>query len=370
MNLLPIIYFIVIFSSLNMSLQTVIQERNLLIEPDRVQHSLNQLALAQYRYYANEVSAGRSGSYAADFNALKVANLLPIWQLDPSPADPTRDRYSMDISSPGNLVLKYEVDNERDAGAIAARLGSVAMLADTDGDGDTDEVQVAYSSPIDASLMGIFLPRDASLPMTEGPLRTKDLIVEGELKVKGVGAADDDPILTVNSSGVAVTPATATLTVAGTSHLARLNAAGPATLNNTLTVRGQSWLLNTLTVRGASELQDTLTVAGVSRMNEWLYANNGFSVLSGHATLNASMDVVGPVRLLSPVLLDNDVTVTGVLQAEDGNHLVLGSDLIGEGSGDVVVGRDLKVWGSSRVLLDSDVGGDLNLYGNLINHGP
>ena len=187
MNLLPIIYFIVIFSSLNMSLQTVIQERNLLIEPDRVQHSLNQLALAQYRYYAEKVKDGEEAEFAGDFLTLTSAGFLPIWEKDPNPDNPSLDRYSMDATDPNNLTLKYKADNEHDAGRIAARLGSVARL-DRD---DPGTIEVTYATPIDAALMGIFLPRDASLAMTGGPLVTEDLIVKGNLIVEGDTTLDD-----------------------------------------------------------------------------------------------------------------------------------------------------------------------------------
>ena len=192
MNLLPIIYFIVIFSSLNMSLQTVIRDRNLMIEPDRVQHSLNQLALAQYQYYANQVGDPdvEDAEFAPDLNTLKNGGFLPIWKKDPDPDNPGEDRYDMEFAG-DNLVLKYKADNQHDAGRIAARLGSVARLDPL----DPGTVEVSYTTPIDASLMGIFLPRDASLAMTGGPLRTKDLIVEGDLTVTGASRLED--VLTV-----------------------------------------------------------------------------------------------------------------------------------------------------------------------------
>lgn len=306
MNLLPIIYFIVIFSGLNMSLQTVIQERNLLIEPDRVQHSLNQLALAQYQYYANEVSAGREGSYASDTSTLVSGGFLPFWEIDPDPDAPSRDRYSIDTAS-DNLTLRYKVDNQHDAGRIAARLGSVARPVDEDGDGDTDAVEVAYSRPIDAALMGIFLPRDASLPMTAGPLTTKDLIVEGKLTVRDASTLED--VLTVTEDA--------------------------------------------LTVTVASTLEDALTVTGISRMNGRVMANDG-ATLTGYSINLGNFDVVGGrTRLIG-------ASTEVINNLEIGGSLGVGGSLTGAGGSNLVVGSDLEIGGS---LTGS--GGDLDVIGNL-----
>ena len=150
MNVLPIFFMILIFSTLATSLQMKIDERLRMIEPDRVQHSFNQLAMAQYQYYANEVRNGRPGAFAPNIAALSA--YLPIWE------DDVPTRYGM-TSNPNALTLTYDTNNPAIAGRIAARLGAVAAVS-----GNT--ITAVFASPIDAALMSIFLPRNGDLPMT------------------------------------------------------------------------------------------------------------------------------------------------------------------------------------------------------------
>ena len=141
---------ILIFSTLATSLQMKIDQRLRMIEPDRVQHSFNQLAMAQYQYYANEVLNGNPGAFAPNIAALSA--YLPVWE------DDVPTRYDM-IAGPNFLTLSYRANNTAIAGRIAARLGAVASVT-----GNT--VTAAFAIPIDAALISIFLPRNGDLPMT------------------------------------------------------------------------------------------------------------------------------------------------------------------------------------------------------------
>ena len=343
MNLLPIIYFIVIFSGLNMSLQTVIQERNLLIEPDRVQHSLNQLALAQYQYYAKQVSDGKAAAFTDEFTTLQTEGFLSVWAKDPDPDDVTKDRYSMELDG-DNLLLKYKADNPADAGRIAARLGAVAEL-------DNNTVKVSYSRPIDASLMGIFLPRDGSLGMT-GTLTTKDIIVTGTLTVKENATLEKK--LTVKKD---------------------------ATLEEKLTVKGDSSLKKKLTVAGASELTNTLTVREPSYLYKGLILQNGDASIYGSAHVTDNATVNGKTTLVNATveqtLTAKNATVKEKLLAEKDAE-IKGDVLNGldvKGGLDVVTG-DLAVAESANIAADLDVFGDLwvedavDLDGNVDMTGP
>ena len=257
MNLFPIIYFIVIFSSLNMSLQTVIREHNLMIEPDHVQRSLNQLALAQYQYYAKQITGGVEAEFAPDLATLKTEGFLPVWQEDPHPDNPGLDRYSVDATDLENLTLKYKADNQHDAGRIAARFGSVARLDPI----DPGTVEISYITPIDASLMGIFLPRDASLAMIGGPLRTKDLIVEGDLTVTGASRLED--VLTVEG----VSTLKDTLRVEADTYSRFTYMEGEAVVLGNLNVAGSHTRMNAATIYGAATINAPTTINGVTTIN-------------------------------------------------------------------------------------------------------
>ena len=84
MNVLPTIYFMLVFSLLSLGLSFRIEERARSLVPDRVQNSIVQLALAQHRYISDPDNPD-AGSYAGDIAAL--GNYLPIWETEPGFTD-------------------------------------------------------------------------------------------------------------------------------------------------------------------------------------------------------------------------------------------------------------------------------------------
>ena len=149
MNVLPAIYFMLIFSMLSTGLHFKIQERARSIVPDRVQNSITQVALAQYRYISDIPVSG--GNYAGDFDILTSGGHLPIWE------DETPPRYTMTVIP--KLQITYSAENEAEAGRIAARIGSIATVSG-------NNVTVGFSDPLDLALLDLFLPLDGSKKMT------------------------------------------------------------------------------------------------------------------------------------------------------------------------------------------------------------
>ena len=277
-----------------MSLQAVIQERNLMIESDRVQHSLNQLAMAQYQYYAEQITASPPAAFATTFKELKDEDVLSVWVEDRHPLTGS-DRYSIHVDPiSGNLTLKYKADNQSDAGQIAARLGPVAEVVGP----DENIVHVTYAKPIDAALMGIFLPRDASLPMTGGPLVTQDLTVKGDLIVEGDTRLVD-------------TTGTGTLTVAGLTELDKgLKVEG-----------GNTWIRGRLDVDGYTRLRSSAVISGRTDL-EVLRA-------SSTALFSGELNVVGNGNFVSNVDIQGDIHVKSSGTAVFENKIKLQNRLIG-----------------------------------------
>ncbi len=148
MNVLPAIYFMLIFSMLSAGLHLKIQERARSIVPDRVQNGITQIALAQYRYISDIAVSG--GNYAGDFATLKSGGHLPIWE------DEIPPKYTMTVI-PG-LQITYEAENQAEAGRVAARIGSTATVSG-------DNVTVGFADPLDLALLDLFLPLDGSKSM-------------------------------------------------------------------------------------------------------------------------------------------------------------------------------------------------------------
>ena len=135
-----------IFGLLSFGLQIKIEERARALLPDRVQNSITQLVLAQYRHISRE------GIYAGTTAELVTDGDLPIW------ADETPARYTMAFPG-GELEITYRAETIAQAGRIAARLGAIAAL-------DDEEVRVGFAQPLDLALMNTFLPLDGTREMT------------------------------------------------------------------------------------------------------------------------------------------------------------------------------------------------------------
>ena len=143
MNVLPTIYFILIFSLLSLGLSFRIEERARSLAPDRVQNTIVQLALAQHRYIADPANH-HFGGYAWDIAELVSSGYLPVWEPDPA--------FSFaDTISPG-FTIQYTAQNNAEAGRIAARLGAVATVND-------NQVTVGFADPTDLALLDGFVER-------------------------------------------------------------------------------------------------------------------------------------------------------------------------------------------------------------------
>ena len=145
MNILPTVYFMLVFSLLSLGLSFRIEERARSLTPDRVQNSIIQLALAQHRHISDPGNP-HAGSYAGDINAL--GDYLPVWEAEPGFVDPV-----FDFPATGGFTIRYEAQNNAEAGRIAARLGAVARVSG-------NEVTVGFADPTDLTLLDAFVTRE------------------------------------------------------------------------------------------------------------------------------------------------------------------------------------------------------------------
>ncbi len=143
MNVLPTIYFLLIFSLLSLELSLRLEERARSLAPDRVQNAIIQLALAQHRYISDPANP-HAGSYAGSIAVLAASPYLPLWEDDPAFSFP-------DTSLPG-FTIGYTAKNNAEAGRIAARLGAVATVAG-------NQVTVGFADPTDLALLDEFIKR-------------------------------------------------------------------------------------------------------------------------------------------------------------------------------------------------------------------
>lgn len=152
MNVLPTIYFMLVFSLLSLGLSFQIEERARSLAPDRVQNVIVQLALAQHRHISDPANPD-FGSYAPDIATLAASGYLPVWEPDPD--------FIFDFPAPTGFTIRYTAENNAEAGRIAARLGAVAMVT-------ANQVSVGFADPTDLALLDAFVER-AGDEMT-GPL--------------------------------------------------------------------------------------------------------------------------------------------------------------------------------------------------------
>lgn len=145
MNVLPAVYFMLVFSLMSLGLSFRIEERARSLVPDRVQNSIVQLALAQHRYISDPGNP-HAGSYAGDIAELN--NYLPIWETEPGFAEPV-----FDFPASGGFAIRYIASSNAEAGRIAARLGAVARVSD-------NVVTVGFADPTDLALLDEFVTQD------------------------------------------------------------------------------------------------------------------------------------------------------------------------------------------------------------------
>lgn len=145
MNILPTIYFMLVFSLLSAGLSFRIEERARSLVPDRVQNSIIQLALAQHRYISDPGNP-HAGSYAGDIATL--SDYLPIWEAEPGFAAPV-----FNFPSTGGFTIRYRAQDNAEAGRIAARIGAVARVSG-------NEVTVGFADPVDLALLDTFISRE------------------------------------------------------------------------------------------------------------------------------------------------------------------------------------------------------------------
>ena len=145
MNILPTIYFMLVFSLLSTGLSFRIEERARSLVPDRVQNSIIQLALAQHRYISDPGNP-HAGSYAGDIDAL--SNYLPVWEAERGFAAPV-----FGFPATGGFTIRYRAASNAEAGRIAARLGAVARVSG-------NEVTTGFADPTDLALLDVFISRD------------------------------------------------------------------------------------------------------------------------------------------------------------------------------------------------------------------
>ncbi len=174
MNVLPTIYFMLVFSLLSLGLSFRIEERARSLVPDRVQNSIVQLALAQHRYISDPDNPD-AGSYANDISML--SDYLPIWEEDPGFAEPV-----FDLSSIRGFTISYRASNNAEAGRIAARLGAVARVSD-------NLVEVSFADPTDLALLETFVTREDV--ETEFVRRAGDEMTGALRFTTGIGEAID-----------------------------------------------------------------------------------------------------------------------------------------------------------------------------------
>ena len=157
MNVLPTVYFMLVFSLLSLGLSQRIEERARSLVPDRVQNSIIQLALAQHRYISDPGNP-HVGNYAPDIDALD--DYLPVWEPEPGFAEPV-----FEFPADGGFTIRYNASSVAEAGRIALRLGAVAQVND-------NEVTVGFADPTDLALLDQFITQDDA--ENEFVLRTGD----------------------------------------------------------------------------------------------------------------------------------------------------------------------------------------------------
>ena len=145
MNILPTIYFMLVFSLLSLGLGFKIEERARSLVPDRVQNSIIQLALAQHRYISDPGNPN-AGSYAGDIVAL--GDYLPVWETEPGFAAPV-----FAFPASGGFTIRYRAQDNAEAGRIAARIGAVARVSG-------NNVTVGFADPTDLALLDTFVTRE------------------------------------------------------------------------------------------------------------------------------------------------------------------------------------------------------------------
>ena len=145
MNVLPTVYFMLVFSLLSLGLSFRIEERARSLVPDRVQNAIVQLALAQHRYISDPGNPA-SGSYAGDIATLR--DYLPVWEADPGFPEPV-----FAFPAPGGFTIRYQAADNAEAGRIAARLGAVAQVG-------ANTVTVGFADPTDLALLDTFISRE------------------------------------------------------------------------------------------------------------------------------------------------------------------------------------------------------------------
>lgn len=145
MNVLPTVYFMLVFSLLSLGLSFRVEERARSLVPDRVQNAIVQLALAQHRYISDPGNPA-SGNYAGDIATLR--DYLPIWEADPGFPDPV-----FAFPASGGFTIRYQAADNAEAGRIAARLGAVAQVS-------ANAVTVGFADPTDLALLDTFISRD------------------------------------------------------------------------------------------------------------------------------------------------------------------------------------------------------------------
>ena len=143
MNVLPTIYFMLVFSLLSLGLTFRIEERARSLVPDRVQNTIVQLAMAQHRHIADPANPN-FGAYAGDIATLAATGYLPVWEADP-------DFIFTDTIPPG-LEIQYTAGDNAEAGRVAARLGAIAQVTG-------NVVAVGFADPTDLALLDEFVER-------------------------------------------------------------------------------------------------------------------------------------------------------------------------------------------------------------------
>ena len=145
MNILPAVYFMLVFSLLSLGLSQRIEERARSLVPDRVQNSIIQLALAQHRYISDPNNP-HAGSYAGDITDL--SNYLPIWEAEPGFTEPV-----FDFPTEGGFTIRYSASSNAEAGRIALRLGAIAQVSG-------NEVTIGFADPTDLALLDEFITQN------------------------------------------------------------------------------------------------------------------------------------------------------------------------------------------------------------------
>lgn len=145
MNVLPTVYFMLVFSLLSLGLSQRIEERARSLVPDRVQNGIIQLALAQHRYISDPDNPD-VGNYAPDIDALD--HYLPVWEPEPGFAEPV-----FEFPADGGFTIRYNASSNAEAGRIAMRLGAVARVSD-------NLVTVGFADPTDLTLLDVFITQE------------------------------------------------------------------------------------------------------------------------------------------------------------------------------------------------------------------